>query len=174
MTQVHDFQQSLAYSHAHSDAPWWGQIYERAFPNLLSMNDIRQDGWAQRAGIDRLLILESGRQVKIDEKVRSANYPDFLLEYWSSKEHKKPGWVAKDLDCDYIAYAFVPSKTCYLLPFLDLRRAWQQNGKDWVGKYFNPQADNGNYTTVSVAVPIDEVFNKINQAMTVQWEAVHV
>jgi hypothetical protein len=36
--------------------------------------------------------------------------PDFLLEYWSDYERRSPGWIEKDLACDFIAYAFVPSR----------------------------------------------------------------
>ncbi|WP_273845440.1 hypothetical protein [Rubrobacter calidifluminis] len=168
---VHDFEESLKRSHAYEDAPWWREVYERAFHNLQEMVSVRQDGWAQRAGIDRRLILADGTVLSVDEKVRERDYPDFCLEYWSDRKRQIPGWVAKDLTCDYIAYAFVPSRTCYLLPFQLLRRAWREHHRRWVGTYRKVEALNRGYVTVSVAVPIEVVLEAISDAMAVRWSA---
>lgn len=136
---------------------------------MLSMNSIRDDGWAQRGGIDRLIVLASGKQVLVDEKVRYKEYDDIALEYWSSRERKIPGWVAKDLACDYIAYAFVNSQRCYLLPFLQLRKAWAEHHRQWVGRFPKVEAANDGYTTVSVAVPIDTLMRAIQSTLLVRW-----
>ena len=171
MGDIHSFQSSLAKSHAQADAPWWRSVYRAAFPNLESMVCVRNDGWAQRGGIDRVLTLSSGRTIRVDEKVRDKDWPDILLEYWSDKDRRVPGWVAKDLACDYIAYAFVPSQVCYLLPFLELRRAWQRNGRKWVSRYSPPiDAQNEGYVTRSVAVPTKIVFDALTDAMRIEWE----
>ncbi len=168
-SQVHDFEESLAKSHAYEDAPWWGEVYGRAFPNLASSVSVRQDGWAQRGGIDRRLVLSDGTVLSVDEKVRERDYPDFCLEYWSNRKKRVPGWVAKDLTCDYIAYAFVPSRTCYLLPFQLLRRAWREHHESWVRQYQKVEALNKGYVTVSVAVPIQTVLDAIRDSMIVTW-----
>ena len=120
---VHDFQERLAYSHAQEEAAWWEDVYRAAFPSLAAMVSVRADGWAQRAGIDRILTLNNGKVIKIDEKVRSRDFPDFALERWSNEANKKPGWTQKPLDCDFIAYAFVATGMCYLLPILLLQKA---------------------------------------------------
>jgi hypothetical protein len=169
--QVHDFKQSLAWSHKHSDAPWWENVYRQAFPNFLSMQSIREDGWAQRGGIDRLVTLKSGKVIKIDEKVRGKDYPDVLLETWSSREHKRPGWIEKDLDCDYIAYAYVPSQTCLLLPFLLLRAVWIEYGAIWKELYGEVPADNRTYTTISVPVPRLTLTAAMRDYMEIHWTA---
>ena len=113
---------------------------------------------------------------RIDEKVRIEDWPDFLLEVWSDHERRKPGWVAKDLECDFIAYAFVPSRRCYLLPFLTLRRAWQIHGREWWDRgrldapgYRLVSADNGSYRTVSVAVPIADLLDAMSGAQVATW-----
>lgn len=167
---IHDFAESLAKSHAQADAPWWFDLYRIAFPDLQAAVNVRNDGWAQRGGIDRVITLGSGKTLTIDEKVREENWPDILLEYWSDSQRKIPGWVAKDLACDFIAYAFVPSQTCHLLPFQTLRRAWRQNGKLWVSKYRRVEAKNSRYTTVSVAVPTQILLRSLSDAMTVSWK----
>lgn len=171
---THDFHKSLALSRDQEDAPWWRDVYEGAFPTLRGMVSVRDDGWAQRGGIDRVLTLACGRTITVDEKVRAENWPDILLEYWSDRDRKTPGWVAKDLACDFIAYAFIPSRTCYLIPFLSLRQAWRKNRLEWVGQYRRVEAQNRGYTTVSVAVPTAALLAGITDAMRINWPAEQV
>ena len=166
---VHDFEKSLAKSNAQVDAPWWRTVYLKAFPDLQSMVCVRNDGWAQRGGIDRVLTLASGKTLCIDEKVREKDWPDIALEYWSNAEKKVPGWVAKDLACDFIAYAFIPSQTCHLIPFQTLRAAWRKNHKIWVRTFQKIEAQNKDYTTISVCVPKDILLKALSDAMTVTW-----
>lgn len=168
----HDFQTSLAYSKKFEDAPWWGDVYRRAFPSLASMVPVREDGWAQRAGIDRVITLKSGKVIKIDEKVRSKDYPDFLLERWSDERRQIPGWIQKPLDCDFIAYAFVQCGLCYLLPTLLLQQAWRGFGRKWVEEYPPIRAQNNGYITLSVAVPRGVVLDAIREVIVVPFEGV--
>lgn len=169
MAKAHNFADSLAESQRHSDAPFWQEVYREAFPDLESMVCVRADGWAQRGGIDRVLTLASGKTLTVDEKVRTKDYDDILLEYWSDRDRKVPGWVAKPLACDFIAYAFVPSQRCLLLPYQSLRRAWRKNRVAWVKKYKRVEADNSNYVTVSVAVPIGVLLASLSDAMQITW-----
>lgn len=166
---IHDFYSSLAKSHAQADAPWWVDVYRKAFADLQSAVCVRRDGWAQRGGIDRVLTLGSGKTYQVDEKVRYEDYPDILLEIWSDEAQRKRGWIQKELSCDFIAYAFVQSETCYLLPFQTLRRAWLQHGQEWVRKYRRVEAQNVGYMTVSVAVPIPVLLDAIRDAMVISW-----
>lgn len=175
---IHSFADSLALSKAMEDAPWWGRVYAKAFPGFASMVSVRSDGWAQRGGIDRVITLKSGRTVTVDEKVRSRSYGDIILERWSNRERRTEGWIQKDLACDFIAYAFVPDERCYVLPFLPLRAAWIANGRDWISKAESGDdgfrivlADNGTYTTESVAVPIPELLGAVHMAQIVDWGA---
>jgi len=169
MGVVHNFQESLERSFSHADAPWWNEVYRSAFPSLQSSVSVRADGWAQRGGIDRVLTLRSGRTIPIDEKVREKDWPDFALERWSSEEHQTPGWIQKPMACEFIAYAFAPSKKCFLLPTETLQRAWRLFGRDWIEKYPEIRADNGSYTTVSVAVPREVLLASLGDAMEVTW-----
>lgn len=167
---IHDFRESLAKSHRAADAPWWETIYRRAFPSMRAMVCVRKDGWAQRGGIDRVLTLESGRTVTVDEKVREQDWPDILLERWSDEAQESPGWIQKPLACDFIAYAFVPSQRCYLLPTLTLQNAWRRCGRDWIDRYREVRAENGRYVTVSVAVPTEVLMKAMADAMLVEWK----
>jgi len=166
---THDFHERLAYSHAQSDQPWWETVYTRAFPSFKCMVDVRADGWAQRAGIDRYVHLHGGKILKVDEKVREKDWGDIALEFWSDEQRRKPGWVAKPLDCDYIAYAVEPTQVCYLLPFQTLRSAWKDNCREWVRRYPRVCAPNNGYQTISVGVPPDVLFSAMTDASIVSW-----
>lgn len=165
MASVHSFQASLARSQELLDDAWWESIYRQAFPDFAGMVAVRQDGWAQRGGIDRLIVLASGRTLTVDEKARGEAWPDILLEYWSDEGRRVRGWVAKDLACDYIAYALAAAGVCYLLPFQDLRRAWRRHHKRWVREYREVRAYNNGYVTVSVAVPIEVLLAALSSGM---------
>jgi hypothetical protein len=165
---IHDFRTSLALSNSYADAPWWLDIYRRAFPTLISAVQVRDDGWAQRGGIDRVLTLACGHTYTVDEKVRTSDWPDIQLELWSDEARRSPGWVQKPLACDFIAYAFAPSRKCYLFPFASLQRAWRQRGRQWADAYRYRRAQNPGYITASVPVPIGELMQEIARAMLVQ------
>jgi len=176
MSVVHDFDESLARSHAQADHPMWERVYRSAFRDFSAMHSVRQDGWAQRAGIDRQVLLASGKVLKVDEKVREADYKDILVEVWSSMESKTPGWAWKDLDCDYIAYAVLPTETCYLLPFWELRRACEAHGQKWMeraiarrGGYRVVDARNRGYTTRSLAIPVDDLLGALARCMVIDY-----
>lgn len=166
---IHNFKQSLELSHSYSDASWWEEVYRKAFYNFDSMTDCRNDGWWQRAGIDRQVHLKNSKSISIDEKVRTQVYSDILLERWSDADRKVAGWVQKDLACDYIAYAFVPIQTCYLLDFKMLRKAWIENGRFWISKYGSKFANNGRYKTESIPVPISILLESIKNASVINW-----
>lgn len=168
---IHHFRSSLAASHAHSDAPWWQEVYTNAFGDrLVSMVDVRADGWAQRGGIDRQLVLSDGTILKVDEKVRAKDYGDFFLEYASDSRRKPPdGWMEKPLTCDFIAYAFVPSQTCYLLPYQLLKSAWDRHKRDWYAAYGKRPVQNTGYVTLGVPVPIPVVLGAIESSIVVRW-----
>jgi len=164
--RVHRFQDSHDVS-AQYGPDWWVPIYRRAFPTLMSAVAVEHDGWAQRGGIDRLLTLACGRTYTVDEKIRTEEWPDVLLERWSNERARSPGWVQKPLACDFIAYAYAPAATCVLLPVSSLQRAWRQHGRQWIGLYGQRRAENAGYTSVSVPVPRGVLMQAIVEAMFV-------
>jgi len=164
---MHRFNDSLAMSERYSDADWWLPIYRRAFPRLASAVSVRNDGWAQRGGIDRVLSLSCGRIYTVDEKVRAEEWPDILLEQWSDEDRRVPGWIQKPLACDFIAYAYAPSGVCYLLPVPALQRAWRQHGREWVERFGQRRALNPGYVSVGVPVPRPILMWAIAEAMMI-------
>jgi len=164
----HDFRASLAMSESYADAGWWLDLYRRAFPSLISAVCVRDDGWAQRGGIDRVITLASGRVYTVDEKVRTHDWPDILLEQWSDEARRSPGWVQKPLACDFVAYAFAPSRRCYLLPVAPLQRAWRLYGRQWIDRYGQRRAHNVGYVSTNVPVPIDVLLHAMADAMVLK------
>jgi len=171
MQTPHNFKDQLAYSEKSSDEPFWMQVYRKAFPGMVNAMMCSGDHATQREGIDRLILLNSGRVLKIDEKKRKGFYTDIALEYLSNDQTKAPGWIEKNLTIDYLAYAFMPTQTVYLLDWLTLRRAWKANGEAWKQKHFIVKAKNAGYTTYSVAVPITTLLQSMNEALVVKLNA---
>lgn len=159
----------MQLSNRYADAAWWEPVYRQFFPGFDTMVNVRKDGWVQRSGVDRHIILSNGKIIKVDEKVRSEDYADILLEYWSNYERRVRGWVARDQATQYLTYAFIPSQRALLLPFDTLRRAWATHHVEWVRQYRRIEAYNERYTTISVAVPIDVLFAAIRGAMFARW-----
>lgn len=191
----HDFGEELGFSHSLSDAPWWEEVYRQAFPDMETMVDLRSDGWHQKAGRDRAVILKNGRAIYIDEKGRRKSYNggDMLVEVWSvyPKDGRapyptpepglpsSPGWARKPLDTDYLAYAIVPLKTCYLFPFQGIRAAWEKHCAMWGNKATAEEdgfrwvpAPNNGYNTISIALPLKTFTECINDALAITWSAV--
>lgn len=167
MTILHDFEDQLAWGEAQGYEPFWTQVYRKAFPNMVNHMLGSGDTQSQRMGIDRIILLSNGRMLRIDEKKRRQDYPDILLEYVSVDTTNAPGWIEKDLAIDYLAYAFMPSKRCYLFDWLMLRRAWLRYGDEWKQAHRIVTAQNKSYKTYSVAVPIEVVRNAVRQATVI-------
>lgn len=167
--KLNNFKADLKWSETMVDKPWWENVYRQAWPEFGNMVAVREDGWAQRAGIDRIVTLTTGKVIKIDEKVRRKDYGDILLEHMSSKEHGTPGWVNKPLDADYIAYAIEPTEKCYLLPVHELQRAWRKYEDTWRWDYGDVEALNPGYTTVSTPVPSQVLQKALTYVMVFSW-----
>lgn len=172
----YQFDECLRESHSAEDLPFWEEAYRRAFPTMVAMVNHRKDGVHQRAGIDRSVILDSGKQIWIDEKYRKRNrngdvYEDIALEYLSNDKRKTPGWVCKPLLSDYIAYAIGPLGRCYLLPVPQLQAVWAECGEAWLSeprrrKFPTP---NPGYNTLNVCVTPQELFQKIGNCLRVTF-----
>lgn len=170
-----EFFASRNRAQAISEAPFWDEVYQQAFPGFhAQVSHPSGEHWGQYAGIDRTVVLSSGASITLDEKLRYSPYQDVLLEFWAVKEKSVPGWVCLDLACDFIAYTILPLGICYLLPFPLLRRAWHMNGEAWKKKYWIITAQNKDYTSESVAVPMKDLAIALVGAMRVTFEPIEV
>lgn len=164
---MNDFKTDLAWSMSASTEDFWDAVYRKAFPNMVGHIANPDDGIAQRQGVDRHIFLANGKTINIDEKKRREVWSDILLEYVSNDQTNAPGWMDKDLSIDYLAYAFMPTKCCHLLPWPTLRLAWLKHRTDWLSTYPTVPAKNIGYTTLSVAVPIKKLYVALVGAMYV-------
>lgn len=171
---VHDFDESLAQSHAASDLPIWEEMYRQAFPIRRHTSDERENGQHQLAGIDRCILLRGGRLIRIDEKVRGRNkitgkvYDDIALEFVSNTKTGADGWVVKPLLAEYIAYAIAPLGKGWLLPVIPLQAAWSKFGDQWKQQFGTIQALNKGYLTLSCCVTETALFSALGK-----WHRVH-
>ena len=172
MKPIHNFYDSLKKSESAKFEPFWSSVYAELFPNLVHVSKIVTDLNLQRQGIDRIITLDNGRTIFIDEKVRFSEYNDILLEYLGDKEDNRKGWIEKQLNIDYLCYAFINSKTCYVFDWNILQRVWKYYGAIWKKKYKTIEAKNnfcGNeYTSISVAIPTKVLLSKISDASVIK------
>ena len=166
---MNNFQDDLAFSHSAEDLKIWETVYNQAFPDNLGMANQRRNGQLQHLGIDRTIILNSGKAIYIDEKVRRKDYGDILIEYVSVDKTGAPGWAEKPLFCDYIAYAIIPSGMCYLLPVPQLQAAWLKNKAVWLSQYGTCPALNNGYKTLNCPVKINVLFKEIGAMLRINF-----
>lgn len=162
------YTEDLKYSESRK---FWEQAYKEAFPTMLGFHRHPDDGWHQRFGVDVTVVLKGSKTIRIDEKVRRKPYNDIGLEFASNVATGTPGWVCKDLLCDYIAYAIEPRGVVYFLPTLQLQIAWSKKGEEWKERFRVKYADNGNYQTAFVPVPVNELYSAIGSCLRCVFEA---
>jgi len=168
---VYDFAQQLEWSKANSDESQWNAFYQRLWPDARYV--LTPDRESQRAGIDRRIVLPNGRNILVDEKLRStARWSDVLLEEWSvfygvGNPRNKVGWsLDMNKRVDFVAYAIPLLGLCYLLPFELLRQTYIANKDPWhqVRSAYPLDAQNVGYRTRNCAVK----WSVLREAMAVQ------
>jgi hypothetical protein len=166
---MNDFQTSYSIAENGKLEPFWSQVYSTAFPNMVNQMH-GKDGkcQSQTYGVDRIIYLENGKTITVEEKVRTTTRDDILLEYISNDNKNTPGWMEKDLSVDYLAYAFLPTQTVYLFDWRMLKLAWNKNKSNWLSKYFIAKAPNEYYTTYSVCVPIKKLLESCKEASVIR------
>lgn len=153
--KVYNFDEDLKKSQDDQDLLFWEEIYKQFFPLFARMEKCT-DRSKQNNGVDRY-IYEKGDideyKIPIEEKLHYSKYPNFIMERWSNVEKKIPGWVQKNLDCEYVAYAFILERRCFLIRFDALRATWKGYGREWIREFGTRRAPNIDYETEFVPVP---------------------
>lgn len=148
----HNFRDSLRVEAENSGNLFWADIYSRCFGSIRI--ELVTDPGMQKLGVDRLVHFPDGRMLQIQEKFRQTDYGgDILLEYWSDKERRLPGWIAQDSAADFLTYN-VANKYAYVFSWPRLRSAWKRCHKRFVNEGRKIVAQNHGYTTHSVALPV--------------------
>lgn len=174
----YDFTKQLNISMEAAGKDWVEQAYQEAFGNLglLKVESIT-DLALQRKGYDKVCHFKNGKQVIFDEKHRSEDYGDILIEIWSIMERRVPSWLNNN--ADYIVHFFEPTKRVVWLPLLLLNK-WLKTRKEIIPWINNPENEtllpcppwnrviytpNEGYTTASIAGPNELILAGIRQVM---------
>ena len=161
---MNDFNIDLEYSMLHKDDSILNEFYKTAFPRAIKI-DFVKDLNVQKKGIDKIITLQNGKEITVDEKKRRKDYGDILLEVYSNLKRKKWGWLVT-AQCDYIVYAIIPAGKVYLLPVLLLKMAAKENWSKWYSKDNFRDADNQYYITRNIAVKTEELLNAIKKQLS--------
>jgi len=169
------FTDDLRWSETQHTADWWSPYYLKAFPQLTSIETVRGPSLAQKAGIDKFVIIR-GKRIAVDEKIRRNRPPtDIALELRhvpTNGEMPWDGWLLKSNQfTDYLAVGFAMYRTAFFFPFLSLQAAWLKHGDSWCSKYGVIKAPNPRieprYHTESVCVPTTVLMGCLLDAMRI-------
>jgi hypothetical protein len=184
-TDYHDFKQQLEYANVNTTPSKLLVFYKSVFPWLSSVEKVTDLG-LQKQGIDTVVKFPSGKEIYFDEKVRSKDWGDILIEEFSvwrnypylngneidrfefpvgwKRFGLKPGWISGEKITDYITYIIKPSKKVYFLPFLLLQAAWCKRYREWLAIYGRKPASNKGYKTTNIPIEIDVLYRAIYEA----------
>ena len=164
MNKVHNFRESLDWSNSAEVEEYWQKIYSKLFPTMASMQVTEGKNQCQRLGIDRVIVLKSGKVIRIEEKIRRKNHDDIALEFESGHGNNK-GWANKKLLADYFVYG-MPDKA-YVFPYENFRLVWNKRKYAWKKKYKIITVRNVGWTTKCLCVPFDVFLAEIMKTMVV-------
>ena len=151
-----DFQDSMKIGNNSELDKIWQSVYQEFFP---TMKDIIKGNkcycYSQIKGIDKIIYLENGNMITVDEKVRINDHGDIALEYISNDYTNALGWVEKQMFCNYIAYMILFSREVHFLDYQKLKIAWEKNKEEWFKLYSYKivKARNEYYYTLSLPIP---------------------
>lgn len=173
---ANEFNEDCAWSQNQHLAQWWDAYYRKAFPSLIRIENVGGPSAAQRAGIDKFVVLAGGKKLAVDEKVRRNRRPeDICIEFMHVPlvGEPWPGWIEKPCQfTDYLAMGFMLYRVAFFFPFPTLSLAWAKNKERWKSVYYiskspNPR-ENPRYITHSVCVPTHVLMGHLLDAMRVQ------
>lgn len=164
--KLNNFRVDLNYSHDKNDDQLLNSFYQDTFPNLKEIKTIK-DLKLQKKGVDKIITLKNGKEIKIEEKKRRKDYGDILLEEWSvfrNNKGEKKGWTGDpEKITDFIVYIIMPK--IYLIPYDLLQLAWRKNYFKWFKRYGRKKALNSDYETTNIAVPTNVLMEAIKEVM---------
>ena len=166
------FGQDLAA--AHGDRARWTRFYAARFPDCTALNG-DACAWLQGIGADSILQRPSGKQLLVEEKVRSLAFGDCLVEVWSAfygegDPRNRVGWsLHPDKHPDLLAYAVRPLSRCWLLPFDQYRALARTVVDDSSTEYRHSRtvAANGDrWVTVHTSIQWSDVYAALRVSET--------
>jgi len=164
---INDFSEDLEFSYTIEGGKYYEVLYKKAFPELKHMSSNKGDSQMQRLGIDRTLVLKSGKAIYIDEKNRRPkwDYEDIALEFIDNDNNNTPGWAEKSLFCDYITYTLLRWNRSYILPVPQLQLAWAVNKENWLNVYGWKPCKNKGYSSRICPIPVNVLYSALVSSM---------
>ena len=158
------FSKDFAWSNSEAVRLFWQGIYKAAF-GALDTIELVVDKQEQKKGVDVIVYLPDGQAIKVEEKIRRKNWDDIVLEVWSDKKRKIPGWAVKEQEANILAYGFFQGKYAHLFERQKLRTVFIENGRTWAKEFGTITAHNQGYDTVSIPVPIRVLQETMGKSM---------
>lgn len=162
--------------------PGWVHVWGAALD--VDRCEIVRDVAKQRLGCDHALFKGDRFVAHGELKIRDKDYGDFALEIVSNDQARPPtpGWIEKQLECDWFLYCIRPTRSAWLFRYRDLRRAWVDNRAAWLAEFpvLPTRRDrNEGYRTWNVMVPRQVVIDASDGARlivrsTTTWQAIRV
>jgi len=136
-------------------SPYFDSAYRKVW-RVKTITVVR-DTLKGREEIDKILTLEDGIQIAIEEKVRDKKYAnnDIVIEEQSNVEKGTPGWIYYS-KADYLAYSWLQNGLTKVLLF-DMKklREWYLKNKD---RYNLVMTDTDNiYHTSFRIIPLEDI-----------------
>lgn len=167
---THEFLSDVKISLELDSNKKFDSYYKNAFPNLKEIA-IEENLDLQKKGYDKIITLQNGKKIFVEEKVRYTKYKDILFEYISNSKTGATGWCEKDIYADFIAYIFVDKKIeFHLFPAQNFLRVWKDNKKFWLEKYGYKIARNVDYCSYFCCVPVMKVYHEIMLSFYIKGE----
>jgi hypothetical protein len=162
----HDFATSHAIGADSKHWPTFDAAYRVKFGAEIEISARNNDpNLANRLGCDVCVWDKAtNKHYFIDEKVRTKDYSDILLEYVSNDRTRAPGWIISGGQNDYVAFLF-PAGRVFIYEMAALRSVWRAWGDKFIkrgaarldGYRLISAANSSGYNTLSVAVPIAKI-----------------
>lgn len=181
---LYHYPEQSAWEKEAASKEWVERAYWQAFGELGMVKvQLITDPSLQSKGYDRVCHFKNDKRVIFDEKHRTKDYGDVLIEIYSDMERRIFGWLTNQ--ADYIAQFFESTRRVVWLPLLLLNK-WLKTRKEIVPWVDNPENETllpcppwnkpvyahnkgrfgyPDYTTASIAGPNELVLGGIQQSM---------
>ena len=161
-----NFSEDLAFSldplHAEMMDTFYIDFFGAMGLEVLEVKHIT-DRAEQKKGYDKLIKLDNGQFIRVEEKRDRYVTGNLVLELWSDSDRKR-GWLYTST-ADFLCYHFINTGITHMLPMPLLRRAWMLNEKLWRDVYDEKHIKNRAWTTIILPIPVTVLRAALMEAM---------
>ena len=191
MDNINDFKKQNEHSNSNEVDIMFEVAYKRLFgDSLVRIEKIEYDNSLPRThpinklqlnGVDKILHFEDREPIKVDEKLRTKDWGDMLLELESNTTTHTHGWLLNpNSETELIAYLFEETQRVIFVRHDELLAAYHKNAHNWVRNA--TKFDNGyreifaknvredvvtgkktKFETYSICVPFKEIKNNVSR-----------